>query len=103
MIHNKPTPEQELVAYKISDFYLRKHEHNYENAGNAVSQLNITDIQVKEDKISIYLSRPGLLIGRKGQNIEALQIFLNKPIEIFESFSWNDILVPQPLDPDLYE
>ena len=46
--------------------------------------------------LEIYTSRPGYLIGRKGKNIDALQEFLKDyKILIFESFNWNDILIPQ--------
>lgn len=66
---------------KIAEFY-------YNERGAAASQdilnLCLHDIQVKDDVVIIYLSRPGLIIGKKAQNIENLQKYLGVNINIIE-------------------
>lgn len=96
MIHNKPSRKAEEIGYKISQFFLEKNNRDYKKAQTEIESLRITNIVSKDDgMIDIYLSSPGLLIGRKGRNIDALTIYLKCHINVFESFHWNDILIQQ--------
>lgn len=99
MIHNKPSKEQEEIGYKISSFYLQKHNGDYTTAREEVEKVRINNIEVRDNKVFIFTSRPGLLIGRKGENIDKLISILG-PIKIVESFDWNDILVPYDASED---
>jgi ribosomal protein S3 len=94
MKERKPSPDAELIGYELSTFYLIKNNHDYQKAAKEVISLNITDIEVQGEEIHIYLNRPGLIIGRKGENIDALTKFLGKTVKIHETFSWNEIIVP---------
>ena len=101
MIANTPDSKHLEIGYKIASFYLEKHNGDYAAAEKEVKSLCITDIKLIEDKhISIYLSRPGLLIGRHGINIENLSVFLDMKITIVEAFNWVDVLVP--FDQEIY-
>ena len=94
MKERTPSPAAEQIGYKLSTFYLNKNEGDYQRAAKEVICLLITDIEVEGKEIHIYLGRPGLIIGHKGKNIDALTEFLGKPIKIHETFSWNEIIVP---------
>ena len=96
MIANKPSQELQDIGYEIGHFYLKKCGNNYQAAQKEVESLKITNIEkVNDDTINITLARPGLLIGRKGQNIEALVDHLKKKINITEGFHWDSVLVPE--------
>lgn len=79
---------------KIGQFYLGKNEGNYEAAANEIERLHITNIVSFSDLTIIYLSRPGLLIGKRGENIEALQkILSSKSLRIVEINHINDLII----------
>ena len=57
--------------------------------------MRITDIELGyDDAIVIHTSRPGVLIGKRGTNIDALIKFLGVEVRIVESDNWLDYLVP---------
>ena len=93
-IANKPSQQAEEIGYAISSFYLNKNNQSYSAAQKDVENLKITNITIENDVVTISIARPGLLIGRKGENIDALEKHLDKKIKIVESFHWDQILVP---------
>lgn len=90
---NKPTPEQENIGYQILSFYSKKNQGDHQATNKELNRLNIRDILVKENVVEIHLGSPGLLIGRKGENIDNLKAHLGKEIKMVETFVWSDILV----------
>lgn len=93
--HDIPPQEAQDVGYEISNFYLKKHNFVHPAAQTEVENLRITSIEVDDEgDVTIYLGRPGLLIGAKGKNIGALSAFLNRKIKIVEAFHWDEIVVP---------
>lgn len=98
------TPEIREMAALIGQFYLRKHNNDYIATEKAIVDLRISDLRVEGDKVIIVTARPGLLIGRRGQNIDELTAFLNKKIHIIEEvdplLAW---LVPHPDEPMDYD
>jgi ribosomal protein S3 len=71
--------ENREVARLIGEFYLSKNipsKEAYEKARENIVSLGIVDIKTFRDTIIITLQRPGLLIGRKGKNIDELQKFI---------------------------
>jgi ribosomal protein S3 len=88
--------EVQDIARKISLFYLNKKKNPY-LANEEIAKIGISSIEIKskivghwfskkfqDDVVIITCARPGLLIGRKGSNIEELQSFLQKKISIIE-------------------
>jgi len=84
------------IFRQIGYYYLNKNEKKYMESSNSeltqeiedsiykdtreqLVNLGIQRIEIESDPnaIKIYLSRPGLLIGEKGQNITALQEHLS--------------------------
>ena len=90
---NNPTREQENIGYQILSFYSKKNQGDHSATNKELNRLNIRDILVKENVVEIHLGAPGLLVGRRGENIDNLKAFLGKEIKIVETFCWNDILV----------
>lgn len=88
----KPSREEEDVAYKILGFYQDKNNNDHEQTNKELDSLRITDINVDRGEVNIHLARPGLIIGAKGKNIDALQERLGMKVNIFESFDWSNIL-----------
>jgi ribosomal protein S3 len=96
------------VLKAIASFYLQKHEDK--PAAEAVSKaeqdirdLMITKITVlpSESIVVIRLERPGLLVGKCGTNIDALEKFLNAEVRIVEANSvTSEILMHLPYDPE---
>lgn len=50
--------------------HLRRNNENLESAG-------VTDIMVLGDKVIFYLKRPGILIGKGGERIDAIEYGIN--------------------------
>jgi hypothetical protein len=95
----RPTKEEENIGYKINYFYCEKHKGNIEAAAKEVRSLKIKEIEIKGDTVEISLARPGLLIGRRGKNINALSEVLGMKTSVVECFHWEDIIVPLEYDP----
>ncbi len=56
-------------------------EKNFEYACRAIEKLVITRVIIDGFNLTLYLGRPGLLIGVNGKNIEKLGDFLKKELK----------------------
>jgi predicted metal-dependent RNase len=66
-----PSTKLQEIARDIGLFFLKQNNEDYAKIEGIICNLSITDIQETPDgKIQISTSRPGLLIGRKRQNID---------------------------------
>ena len=62
--------EREFVNQKKREFQVRSYiAENLKNVGHSFTEIKRTPLG---DKVVIHASRPGLIVGRKGQNIEKL-------------------------------
>ncbi len=70
---------------KLGKFYMREGSDATREIGiEALHNLQITKTSYVDGQYRIRLRRPGLIIGRKGTNIEALQKYLNVDVRIEE-------------------
>ena len=67
---------EQQVLRSIGWFYHNKHQPDTNKAFEYLMDLGIEKVVVDKKNIYICLERPGLLIGMKGENIDALQAFL---------------------------
>ena len=68
--------ERKFVAQKIKEFQIEEYiTQTLENVGHSHTKMVKTPLG---EKIVIYTSRPGLIVGRKGQNIKQLTKTLKK-------------------------
>ena len=68
--------ERKFVAQKIREFEIGEYiSNNMKNVGYSHTKMQKTPLG---EKIVIYASRPGLIVGRKGQNIKRLTKTLKK-------------------------
>lgn len=68
--------ERKFVAQKIKEFQIEEYiTQTLENVGHSHTKMVNTPLG---EKIVIYTSRPGLIVGRKGQNIKQLTKTLKK-------------------------
>ena len=68
--------ERKFVAQKVKEYQLQEYiEDNLKNIGHSHTKMVKTPLG---EKIIIYASRPGLIVGRKGQNIKELTKTLKK-------------------------
>ena len=68
--------ERKFVAQKIREFEIGEYiSNNMKNVGYSHTKMQKTPLG---EKIVIYASRPGLIVGRKGQNIKQLTKTLKK-------------------------
>lgn len=87
------------AARKIGRFYLAKHNNDYAAAEKELNALQISRIEVTNTEtfsslvrsqsppqtiISITTARPGILIGKRGQNIDNLAKYLGTKVHIVE-------------------
>lgn len=85
-IQDKKRNQIAKIAYLIQDFYLDKNKHlgsveMFKKATEEIVSLGITQLRVNGNKITIILRRPGLLIGRHGENIDKLDMFLSQKLK----------------------
>tara|TARA_R110000868_G_scaffold371774_1_gene635528 strand:- start:435 stop:755 length:321 start_codon:yes stop_codon:yes gene_type:complete len=90
----RPTAELEIIGYKITDYFFKKNNGDYEKTKKEIESISIQDIEIDGNQLIIHTARPGLLIGKRGSNIDALSMFLGMKVRIEESFSWTDQLIP---------
>lgn len=81
--------KEEHVLREIGWFYHNLYSNDLNEAFESIKNLGIYKVVVDEDTIYICLERPGLLIGVKGSNIEALEKHLkeakiNQNIQVIE-------------------
>lgn len=68
--------ERKFVAQKVKEFQIHEYiDENLKNVGHSHTKMVKTPLG---EKIIIYASRPGLIVGRKGQNIKELTKTLKK-------------------------
>jgi len=68
--------ERKFVAQKIKEYQIQEYiENNLKNVGHSHTKMIKTPLG---EKIVLYASRPGLIVGRKGQNIKELTKTLKK-------------------------
>ena len=108
-IEQKKQRKLMIVMQLIQDFYILKQKWNvppigtvekiYASARAELINLGITRVDLKGNIIIITLMRPGMLIGRYGDNINALTTFLKSyKIEIIEEKNLSFLL---PYVPDI--
>jgi len=68
----------------LGQFYLKRSEGNRGGALAALNSLRITSTSVSGKSYTVRLYRPGLLIGVRGENVVALQKFMDMKIRIEE-------------------
>src|SRR3989338_5413162 len=72
--------ERKFVAQKIKEYQIEEYiSDNLKNVGHSGTKMQKTPLG---EKIIIYASRPGLIVGRKGQNIKQLTKTLKKNFDL---------------------
>ena len=72
--------ERKFVAQKIKEFQIEEYiTQSLKNVGHSHTKMIKTPLG---EKIIIFASRPGLIVGRKGQNIKQLTKTLKKRFEL---------------------
>jgi len=72
--------ERKFVAQKIKEHQIQEYiTNNLKNVGHSHTKMVKTPLG---EKIVIYASRPGLIVGRKGQNIKELTKGLKKKFDL---------------------
>lgn len=92
------TQEIKDIAMQIGQFFLNRNNGDYVKTEKQITDMRINNISLSTDgKLVIELSRPGLLIGRKGIQITDLTNYMGRPIHIVETMEHvYDYLVPRP-------
>lgn len=78
------------VAMNIGQYYLQKNNGDYKKTEQDIVNLGITKIEVdpatweRPATVSITVGRPGLFIGKRGTNIDALEKYLKIKVKIIE-------------------
>ena len=72
--------ERKFVAQKVKEFQIEEYiTQSLKNVGHSHTKMVKTPLG---EKIIIFTSRPGLIVGRKGQNIKQLTKTLKKRFEL---------------------
>src|SRR3989339_1799849 len=72
--------ERKFVAQKVKELQIQEYiDENLKNVGHSHTKMVKTPLG---EKIVIYASRPGLVVGKKGQNIKQLTRTLKKKFEL---------------------
>lgn len=62
--------------YVAGEDYRKAQEDAHSAAAEEIHNLDITALDIEDERVTITLRRPGLLIGLRGNNIIALQEYL---------------------------
>ena len=95
----------EEAAAAIGAYYLQKNHGDYAATEKEITSLGISAVTVDNSlphskTISVTLARPGLLIGKRGTNIDALEKFIGTKVKVIEDRdSLFHYLIPQPEEP----
>lgn len=79
------------IAHRIGQFFLEKNELDYKAACAEIEKLRINNLSIYEKRtngkttIEIETSRPGLVIGRRGEQIDKLSKYLGVEIRLVET------------------
>lgn len=96
------TKDVKEICEQIGEFYLNKYNGNYAETEEHILRLGFSSIELDENKtkVTVIVARPGLFIGKRGENVEQLEKCLGKKIHIIESpENLNDYLIPvEPYD-----
>jgi len=69
------------IAIQIGEYYLQRHNGSHELACDEIKLLGVVGLTLRKTlygyTLEITLIRPGILIGRRGENIEKLKDFLS--------------------------
>lgn len=76
-----PHPVREACKV-IGHFYLHKHKNNYALAADEITKLQITKVEINQNKLCITAGRVGMLIGRRGENIDNLSKFVQSQLQM---------------------
>jgi len=72
--------ERKFVAEKLKEYQIQEFiAHTLKNVGHSHTKLQRTPVG---DKVVIFASRPGLVVGRKGENIKKLTNTLKKKFNL---------------------
>jgi len=82
------------VARMIGEFYLDKNKGDYKKTNEEISELKITRIDYNFKTLNITTGRPGLIIGRRGENIDKLREYLSNLVGHFELKIIEDKVIP---------
>jgi hypothetical protein len=72
------------VCRSMGLFFYNEQGKDIDNTYLLLLKLLISKVEVDNDIVTIYTSRPGLLIGPKGKRINALGQHLKKTIKVVE-------------------
>src|SRR3989338_6404453 len=72
--------ERKIVDQRMKELKIQEYiTNNLRNSGHSHTKVQRTPMG---EKIIIYTSRPGMIVGRKGQNIKQLTYVLKKEYEL---------------------
>lgn len=84
-ITSRLNEEEKRLARLFGKYYLQKNNGNYEQTATEIEKLGISEFTLlPEGKLKIVSSRVGLLIGRRGLNIDNLARFLEVEVSIYK-------------------
>lgn len=87
--------EVKEIAADIGQFFLDKLNGDFGKTRVFIESMRINSISLNDNKITIELSRPGLLIGWRGKQIEDLIKYLGRDIHIVETMEHiEDCIIP---------
>lgn len=73
--------EKKQIISAIGFYYFLKNNKDVQKANEEINLLKIHNIDFKNNIITIKLERPGVLIGRRGENIDNLTGYLCKDLQ----------------------
>lgn len=95
----KISEDKIIIARKVADFYWRKNNLDDAKTNAEIENLKIQDFTLTDQDVVIHTCRPGLLIGRYGENIKNLENFLGIKVRILEVDNVNNYMfIYDPMD-----
>jgi hypothetical protein len=77
----KPTGLEKEILYTIGYYWLQHNNFNYEETYKTIDSIGIKHLKIFGNRIYIVLDRPGIFIGLKGKDINAIEDMLYQNTE----------------------
>lgn len=92
------------IAADIGQFFLDKNKGDYLKTKHEIENMRVNSISIDDNKVIIELSRPGLLIGWRGEQIHSLIKHLERDVRIVETPNHiEDYLIPYHYNDEDYQ
>lgn len=81
---DRPSKQMEEICRQIGEYIFNACGQDREKASDVIHSLGITEMKVSEGSLTIWTSRPGFMIGKRGERIDGISQATGLKVRIIE-------------------